>query len=121
MLVLSQDNNTKQKNPYDVNFSAVTQQEPFYPAGDQALFTYFYDKIIYSQEAKSKMVSGNVMVSFDVLPDSVITDLFVLSGVGYGVDEEIVRLVAPLKYAPGIQSGEKTKMNVILTVPVRAK
>jgi protein TonB len=113
-----QDN---KKNPYDVNFNAVTQQEPYYAAGDKVLFTYFYENIKYSDEAKAKNVSGNVMISFDVMPDSTLSNIFILSGVGFGIDEEIVKLLTPLKYIPGIQSGEKVKMNVILTVPVKAQ
>jgi outer membrane biosynthesis protein TonB len=119
--LFAQDDNTQKKNPYDVNFKMVTQQEPYYAEGDKALFTYFYDNIKYSDEAKTKNISGNVMVSFDVMPDSSIANIFVISGVGFGVDEEIVRLLTPLKYVPGIQSGEKVKMNVILTVPVKAQ
>jgi len=116
-----QENIDQQKNPYDVNFNMITQQEPYFVAGDQALYTYFYNNIIYSSVAKANNINGQVMISFDVLPDSTIKDILVLSGVGYGIDEEVVRLVMPLKYAPGIQSGEKAKMNVILTVPVRAE
>jgi protein TonB len=104
-----------------VNFHVVTQSEPSYPAGDKVLFTYFADSIKYSDEAKAKGISGNVLVSFNVMPDSTLSDVFVLSGVGYGIDDEVVKLLTPLKYAPGIQSGEKTKMNVILTVPVKAQ
>jgi periplasmic protein TonB len=116
----SQDNKTQQKNPYDVNFTAVTQQEPFFTAGDQALYTYFFKNIQYSDSAVAKKISGNVMISFDVMPDSTISNSIVLTGVGYGVDEEIIRLLGKLKYAPGIINGQATKMNVILTVPVRA-
>lgn len=117
----SQDNKTQQKNPYDVNFTVVTQQEPFFPAGDQALYTYLFNNIHYSDSAIAKKISGNVMISFDVMPDSTLANTIVLSGVGYGIDEEIIRLLEKLKYAPGIQTGQATKMNVILMVPIRAK
>ena len=116
-----QDNKAQQKNPYDVNFKVVTQQEPSYPAGDNALYSYLYNNIKYSDEAKEKNVSGNVMISFNVMPDSTLSDIMVLAGVGYGVDEELVRLIKPLKYIPGIQNSEKTKMNVILTIPIKIK
>jgi outer membrane biosynthesis protein TonB len=108
------------KNPKDVNFHEVKQQDPFYPAGDQALYTYIFNNIKYSDSAKVKLVEGNVMVSFDVQPDSTLSNIIVLSGVGYGIDEEVVRLLKPLKYAPGIMNGTKVKMNTIITVPVRA-
>lgn len=105
----------------DTNFKVATQQVPYYPAGDKDLYMYFYKNIKYSREAIDKKISGNVMFSFDVLPDSTIANVIVLSSIGYGLEEQILKFLAPLKYAPGIQNGEKMKMNVILTVPVRAE
>jgi len=84
------------------------------------LVMFFYKNITYSEEAIAKKISGNVMLSFDVLPDSTISNIAVLSNVGYGLEEQVVKLITPLKYAPGIQNGEAMKMNVILSVPVRA-
>ncbi|MGD0712030.1 MAG: energy transducer TonB [Bacteroidales bacterium] len=115
-----QGNQSPKKDPNDINFKVVTQQEPYYPGGDQKLYTYFYNNIHYSDAAIAKKLAGNVMVSFDVMPDSTLANLSVLSGIEKGIDEEILQLVKPLKYAPGIQNGTATKMNVILSVPVRA-
>jgi protein TonB len=117
----SQDNKTQQKNPYDVNYTAVTQQEPFFQAGDQALYSYFFMNIHYPDSAIAKNIGGNVMISFDVMADSTLSNIALLSGVGYGIDEEVLQIVKHLKYVPGIQNGQATKMNVILTVPVRAR
>jgi outer membrane biosynthesis protein TonB len=120
VLAFSQENTQQNKNPYDVNFTFKTVQQPFYPEGDLSLYTYFYNSIKYSEKAVSDKVSGEVMISFYVMPDSTLSEIIVLSGVGYGIDEEVVRALAPLKYAPGIIDGEKVKMNVILYVPVNA-
>lgn len=103
------------------NMPVVLEQEAFYPDGLPALFRYFRENIQYSQDAIDNKVFGEVMVSFDVLPDSSLKDITVLSGVGFGVDEEVVRLFKPLKYAPSVQNGVALKMNVIVTVPVRAR
>ena len=104
------------KYPDVLNYKVLTDQEPFYPQGEDAFFNYFLENMVYSEEAKAKNISGNVMVSFDVMPDSSITAISVLKGVGYGVDEEVIRLLSPLKYAPGVQNGERVRMNVIMTV-----
>lgn len=118
LTVICQDNQKSTKK--DTNFSVTTQQRPFYPGGDMELVMFFYKNITYSEEAIAKKISGNVMLSFDVLPDSTISNIAVLSNVGYGLEEQVVKLITPLKYAPGIQNGEAMKMNVILSVPVRA-
>jgi len=117
----SQENQQQNKNPYDVNFTFKTDQQPFYPAGDVSLFTYFYNSIKYSEQAVADKINGEVMISFYVMPDSTIEGINVLSSLGYGIDEEVVRVLKPLKYAPGIIDGEKMKMNVILYIPVRAQ
>jgi outer membrane biosynthesis protein TonB len=116
----SQDNKTQNKNPYDVNFTFKTDQQPFYPAGDVSLYTYFYNTVKYSEQAVASKISGEVMISFYVMPDSTLSEINVLSGVGYGIDEEVAKALEPLKYAPGIIDGEKVKMNVIIYVPVNA-
>ena len=116
----AQENQTQNKN-YDVNFTFKTDQQPFYPAGETALYTYFYYNIKYSEKAITDKVNGDVMVSFYVMPDSTLSELTVLKGVGYGIDEEVVRVLTILKYAPAIVDGQKVKMNVIIDVPVRAQ
>ncbi len=120
LLIFSQDNKDTQKNPKDINFTVTKQQEPFYPKGDKDLFLYIWKNIKYSDSAIAKKVDGNVMISFDVLPDSSLSGIVVLSGVGYGIDEQVAGLFAPLKYAPGIMNGTNVKMNSVLTIPVRA-
>lgn len=121
LCIQAQETQTQNKNPYNVNFTFKTDQQPFYPAGETSLYTFFYYNIKYSEKAIADKVNGNVMVSFYVMPDSTLSEIMVLSGVGYGIDEEVVRVLTPLKYAPAIVDGEKVKMNVIIYVPVRAQ
>lgn len=103
------------------NMPVVLQQEAYYPGGQAALLKYFRDNIRYPQEAIDNKISGEVMVSFEVMPDSSLQDITLISGVDYGVDEEVIRLFKDLKYAPSIQNGVKLKMNVMVTIPVRAR
>ncbi len=116
-----QGNNSSGNEQIGANFNVVTQQEPSFPGGDQNLFNYFLNNIHYSDADIANKLRGTVMVSFDVMPDSSITNLAVLSGINKGIDDEILQLVKNLKYTPGIENGTVTKMNVILTVNVRAE
>lgn len=102
------------------NMVVNTDAEPFYPKGDQALYQYVYLNLKYSQEAKDKLVSGEVLMSFDVNPDSTVTNAIVISGPGYGVNEEVKALVEKLKFAPAVQNGVKVRMNVMMNFPVKA-
>lgn len=102
------------------NMEVVTNQEPFYPKGEQALYTHVLYNVKYSEESKKKLIEGEVTLSFDVMPDSSVAHPIVISGVGYGIDEEVQRLVKELKFAPAIQNGMRIKMSVMYTFPVKA-
>jgi TonB family protein len=98
----------------------VTTQDAFYPKGDQALYTYIMYNVKYPEESIKKLVEGNVELSFDVMPDSTVKNAKIISDVGYGVGEEVKKLVETLKFAPAIQMGTKVKMNLIMDFPVKA-
>lgn len=110
------------KEPYNdkQNIAVVTEQEPFYPKGDIELYKYVLNAVKYSDEAKQKFVEGEVMLSFDVLPDSTINNTNVISGVCCGINEEVQRVVKELKFAPAMQNGIKMRMNVMMSFPVKA-
>jgi len=98
----------------------VTTQDAFYPKGEQSLYTYIMYNVKYSEESKKNYVTGNVELSFDVMPDSTIKNVKIISDVGYGVGEEVKKMVEKLKFAPAIQMGMRVKMNLIMDFPVKA-
>ena len=110
------------KEPFNdkQNIAVVTEQEPGYPKGDMELYKYVLHAVKYSEEAKQKFVDGEVMLSFDVLPDSTVNNTNVISGVCCGINEEVQRVVKELKFAPAMQNGIKIRMNVMMNFPVKA-
>lgn len=102
------------------NIKVVTNTEPSFPTGDNALYTYVLYNVNYSEEAKKKYIQGEVTISFDVKTDSTVTNLIIISGVGYGVDEEVKKIVQTLKFIPGVQNGTVIKMNTMYTFPIKA-
>lgn len=102
------------------NMAVVTEQEPFYPKGDIELYKFVLNAVKYSDEAKQKFIEGEVMLSFDVLADSTINNVNVISGVCCGINEEVKRVVKELKFAPAMQNGIKMRMNVMMNFPVKA-
>lgn len=109
-----------QENPDPQNRKVITNQEPFFPAGEQALYTQVYYGVKYPEEAKKKFVEGEVTLSFEVLTDSTVTNAHIISGVGHGVDEEVKNFVKTLKFAPAIQNDHPVKMVVMYSFPVKA-
>ncbi|MCC6253194.1 MAG: TonB family protein [Bacteroidia bacterium] len=122
IIAICTTSNAQSKEPYNdkQNMAVVTSQEPFYPKGDTELFKYVLNAIKYSDEAKAKYIEGNITLSFDVSPDSTISNISVISGLCCGINEEIQRVVKELKFAPAIQNGVKMRMNVMMDFPVKA-
>lgn len=102
------------------NRKVITDSEPAYPKGEQALYTEVMYTINYPEEAKKKFVQGEVTLSFDVKPDSTVANIIIISGVGNGVDEEVKKYIEKLKFAPAVQNGRTVKMNTMYTFPVKA-
>ncbi len=102
------------------NIAVVTDSEPVFPAGDRALYMRVMNDLKYPEESKKKFVEGEVTLSFDVNPDSTVTNIILISGVGYGIDEAVKKLISPLKFCPGKQNGVIIKMNTMYSFPVKA-
>ena len=102
------------------NFTVVQQRQAHYPGGDTAFQNYFNRNLKNNSEAFEKRLYGSVMVSFNVMPDSTLTDVTVLSGVGSGVDEEVAGLIKPMKFIPALANGVLVRSNVIVSVTVKA-
>lgn len=102
------------------NIKVITNTEPSFPKGDNALYTYVLMNVKYSEESKKKYIQGEVTISFDVKADSTVINAIIISGVGYGVDEEVKRLIQTLKFSPGVQNGTIIKMNTMYTFPIKA-
>jgi len=75
---------------------------PEFVGGDQAMIAFINENLKYPEEAKKNNISGAVLVSFNVLVSGELTDVKVQQGIGYGCDEEAVRIVKLMpKWQPG--------------------
>ena len=102
------------------NSVVVTNTEPSYPKGDNELYSYVLYNLNYSEESKKKYIEGEVTLSFDVKSDSSVSNIIVISGVGYGIDDEVKKLIQKLKFIPAVQNGFPVKMNTMYSFPVKA-
>jgi outer membrane biosynthesis protein TonB len=97
-----------------------TQQDAFYPKGEQALYNYVMMNVKYSEDAKKNYLSGVVSLSFDIMPDSSVTNAKIINDPGYGVGEEVRKIVEKLKFASAEMMGVKVKSTLIMDFPVKA-
>lgn len=95
----------------------TVEQQPEYPGGLEALRTFLGNNLHYPRAAASAGVSGKVFVSFVVNSDGSLTDLQVLKGIGFGCDEEAIRVMQKMpRWKPGKQSGRAVRVKFNLPI-----
>jgi protein TonB len=98
----------------------VVEVQPQPIGGIDALMKYLGENIRYPEEARKKGVEGKVFVQLVVDADGSISEVQVLKGIGYGCDEEAVRVIKAMPaWKPGTQKGEP--VNVRMSMPINFK
>lgn len=98
----------------DPEFTFV-EQEPQPPGGD--LQSYFAKNIKYPQKAINQDIEGKVFVTFVVTSSGEVDDVKLLKGIGYGCDEEAIRVVKAMpKWTPGKNGGREVKVR--MNIPI---
>lgn len=91
---------------------------PVFNNGAGEIGAYLSKEINYPQRAIVANVSGKVLVGFDVASDGSIVNIKVLKGIGFGCDEEAVRVVSSMpRWKPGMQNGKAVPVR--MTLPIR--
>jgi TonB family protein len=99
----------------DVNYN----REAEFPGGMQKFIQEVWSKMEYTDEAINARVDGEIMVSFDVNADSTVSDISILNGLDYGINQDFKRVLKTLKFIPAVAEGNLIKQNMILNVPIR--
>jgi protein TonB len=76
--------------------------------------------VVYPKEAIDAGIEGKVFVEFYIEKDGTVSDAKVLRGIGYGCDEEALRVVGLMpKWFPGKQRGQAVRVRY--TLPINFK
>lgn len=108
-------------------FSQTTEQSPSphtqmpsFPGGVHELLLYVYRNLEYPAEALRNKISGTVSVEFIITEEGFIADPIVINGVGFGCDEEALRIVDSMnekfQWEPGLKEGRPVP--VTMTLPI---
>ncbi|MBO2011512.1 TonB family protein [Hymenobacter negativus] len=101
--------------PQVLNFSEVL---PTFPGGDVAYRAYMRQNAHFPEEAQTKRASGTVYVGFVVDEQGRIVDAEVVRGVGFGFDQEALRLIRLMPWwNPGTVGGKPVRVTRTLGVP----
>lgn len=99
------------------NFVSIANP-PTYPGGIEQFYKFLGGNIKYPSAAIDNEVQGNVHVSFTVEKDGSLTDLKVERKLGFGTDEEALRVLKIAKrWNPGMQNGRPVRVKY--NVPIR--
>lgn len=97
--------------------STFAEEMPSFPGGDEELYSFISQNIKYPELAKRNEISGKVLVEFVVDVDGKIIDPKVVKGIGYGCNEEALRIVKLMpKWIPGKQDGKPIKVKLLLPI-----
>jgi TonB family protein len=100
----------------DTVYDFVTKM-PEYPGGQKAMLSYFIENMRYPLSAYLNGVSATAYVNFIVETDGSVSDVVVLKSIGYGCDQEAIRLVYQMKdWKPGELDGIKVRVRSNLPV-----
>lgn len=72
---------------------AIADEQPTFPGGAPAYRRFLQQNVRYPDAARANNVSGEVFISFVIDEMGRLLDAEVIKGVGYGLDEEALRLV----------------------------
>ncbi|GAC1593481.1 MAG: hypothetical protein NVS3B25_15380 [Hymenobacter sp.] len=97
---------------------AYAEVMPHFVGGEQAMLAFFQKRLTYSSDAIAHLTAGIIFVSLDADAQGRILDPQIVKGVGYGLDEEALRLVRLMPWwEPGKTQGKAVPVQC--TLPVR--
>jgi len=103
--------------PVEGKVFTVVEKQPEFPGGTQEMYRFLGRNIKYPTAATRANISGRVFLSFIVTTTGKIQDVKVLKGIGFGCDEEAIRVVSAFpKWKPAIQNGQV--VNVKYNLPI---
>ena len=105
---------------YEVDSNEIlidAEERPKFIEGEEALKAFINKNIIYPPYAKENRIEGRVVVRFVIERDSTISNIEILQKLGFGCDEEVIRLVKTMpNWIPGKSNGKPVR--VYYTLPI---
>jgi TonB family protein len=86
--------------------------------GKKAFQNYLEEKMNYPSQALENKVEGKVTVQFTVAPNGELQDFKILNGIGFGCDDEVIRLI---KEGPAWSPTKRNAQPITDKVKVRLK
>jgi len=92
---------------------------PTYPGGKKALDEFIKANLKYPEEALKNKVEGTVAVEYDVDAFGKVIATRLKHGIGYGCDEEAIRITQMLKYPKKKYQGLRVVFHMTININFR--
>ena len=83
---------------------------PKYPGGSKAFREFIEENLRYPEAAMESKIEGSVLVEYDIHDNGAVGNPRVLNGLGYGCDEEAIRVVKLLQFEKVKNRGVRIKL-----------
>lgn len=104
-------------NGNEIYTAAGVEVYPEFPGGMAAWAKFIQRNLKYPYAAQENAIQGKVYLSFVVEKDGSITDVNVIRGIGYGCDEEALRVIKKSpRWKPGTQNNQAVRVRY--TMPI---
>jgi protein TonB len=95
----------------------TVEVQPSFIGGNSEMYKFLGKNLKYPTAAQRANIQGKVFLSFIVEKDGSITDIETMKGIGFGCDEEAMRVVKLMpKWIAGKQNGRNVRVK--FTIPV---
>jgi TonB family protein len=99
-------------------------RKPKYPGGKMAMDAFIKTNLKYPEEALRNKIEGIVSIKLDIDVFGNVIKTSLVHGIGYGCDEEALRIVKLLKYEKkmyrGLRVTHHNTLNIIFRLPENA-
>jgi periplasmic protein TonB len=96
----------------------VVDQMPQFPGGEREMMRFIKNNLRYPLSAQENNIQGTVILNFVVDREGKITNLKVVKGIGFGCDEESIKVMQKMPlWNPGRQRGQTVLVS--FTMPIR--
>jgi TonB family protein len=92
---------------------------PKYPGGSEAFKEFLASNLRFPAAALQAGVEGKVIVEYDVHDNGLVQHPRILKSVGYGCDEEALRIISMLRFEKVKNRGVRVKMTTKTTINFR--
>ena len=96
----------------------MVDQSAKFQDGYNSIIKFVQENIKFPAEAQENNVHGKLMVSVVVEKDGSLSDIKIKKGLGYGLDEEIVRIIKMMpKWQPAQHKGKTVRQSQTIVIP----